>query len=89
MSASSNIMSLYPFENSVLVSANCLICSRTTSIPLSSEAFSYQERALVDDLTGRNTTKYLKDLFSVIGSVYSTRNSKNSRGFTSSRRSIE
>ena len=42
MSASSRIISLKPFENKVLVSANCLTCSRTTSMPRSSDALSYE-----------------------------------------------
>lgn len=54
LSASSRITSLVPEENSFCVPAKFLICSLTTSIPRSSEAFSYSLFELFNHLLLRS-----------------------------------
>ncbi len=81
------MMSLNPFENKVLVSANCLTCSRTTSIPRSSDAFNWCEISK-DQKSGR-LYSYLKNLFMIVAAVYSSGYCQNSRGLSSTRGTVE
>jgi len=84
------MMSLNPFENKVLVSANCLTCSRTTSIPRSSDAFNWSELARIKNLEAKiSLYTYLKNLFVIVTAVYSSGYCQDGRGLSSTRGTVE
>lgn len=82
-SASSRMMSLYPSVlNMALLLAKLLICSRTTSIPLSSEALSLDIEMNLDYF-------YFKNHALVLCAVNASCTSKNGASLSSSWRSVE
>lgn len=89
MSASSKMMSLYPLANSVRVSANCLICSRTTSIPRSSEALSFRNCQSRQSSTRRPAVAHLENLFAIVCPIDPSSYSENRRRLSGTRGAIE